>query len=233
MLSLQEWLRCWQARRNGRVDGRRAIPAPGEAPCAKYLELVGAEGARLMDRLELRYRHQDGHCLVRYRDWAVCYSQRADRLALAQAEAADARRAYTEKPTERRRLRSRQMQRDLARNQRQTEAAERRLEQAIAHRVALHREFQSACHYTVRVTERCLQEYAVANLRQREDLPPGLAPEARPRLALPVAMEGLEWDPPLDVARANKARGNQYIGGLFPAATKPAVTPPKAVAPGR
>lgn len=224
-LGLTEWRRARRARQAGRIDGRKAIPAPGEAQTPKYLELICAEGQRLIDSLELRFQHLDANLNERYRVAAVLYGQRTEAMMLALERLEEARKSYADKPTERRKVRLREAEGGLLGARRRAEAAERKLERIIARRIARYKQFCSACLCENQSTGKHMQEYAVANLREREDLPPGLAEAARPRLSLPE-LSGLEWDPALAVARAGKARGGRFAPALPAGATvRPPVAP--------
>lgn len=191
-----KWLLGWSAERNGRRDGRNAIPLPDDPTPPPYLLFLRDSGQGRLRRLELSWKRLDR---VLFPAWArrrVRHGHAREALARAEEAAAGAVARRDASPKARHVRALAKAQRGVGRARARLNRAHELLTQAAAKRQARWNIYQARLTGICHETDELMQRYITANVGAREDgrTPVGLLDENRPRLGFPEALRQLSWE---------------------------------------
>lgn len=193
---ISKWLLGWSAERNGRRDGRNAIPMPDDSTPPPHLLYLRDQGQGRLRRLALSWFMRDKVLLPAWRKRKTLHAQAKAALDEAQKAAgtAEARRDAMPKAGNVQALA--RARRTVARAQARLDRTHERLTRAAAKRQARWNIYQARLSAIKGETDEHMQRYITANVGAREDgrTPLGLLDENRPRLIIPDSLQHLSWE---------------------------------------
>ncbi|MDF2626698.1 MAG: hypothetical protein K0R39_529 [Symbiobacteriaceae bacterium] len=192
------WLLGWSAERNGRRDGRNAIPLPDDPTPPPYLLYLRDAGQNRLRRLALSWKWKDKALFPAWVRRKVRYEQACGALARAEQEAAAATARRDASPTARHTTGLAKAKRAVAKARARVNRAHDALAQAAARRQARWGIYQARLSAICHETDTHMQRYITANVGAREDgrTPLGLLDANRPRPEVPESLQRLAWNDP-------------------------------------
>ncbi|HWI65089.1 MAG TPA: hypothetical protein VNT75_24945 [Symbiobacteriaceae bacterium] len=191
-----KWLLGWSAERNGRRDGRNAIPLPDDTTPPPYLLVLRDAGQGRLRRLELSWKLKDKRLFTNWRRRKTLFEQAQATLAEARQAAGTAVQRHDASPKAKNATALARARRALAKAQSRLNRAQIELTHAAAKRQTRFDVYQARLNAICKETDVHMQRYIAANVGARDDgrTPVGLLDEHRPRLVVPATLQQLAWE---------------------------------------
>lgn len=193
---ISKWLLGWSAERNGRRDGRNAIPMPDDPTPPPHLLYLRDQGQGRLRRLALSWFMRDRILFPAWRNRKTLHAQAKAALDDAQNAATAAEAKWDTSPKAQNARALARARRTVARTQARLDRAQEQLTRAAAKRQARWHIYQARLSAIKGETDEHMQRYITANVGAREDgrTPLGLLDENRPQLIIPDSLQQLSWE---------------------------------------